>query len=288
MPTPGPHAGVKLVSRPLWQLRLIRELPRYALYALSIAGLAASARLAIAPPRPALSRAAAPNPVRQDLAAEGYAQLFARAYLSWQANDPEAHQRALAQFVGGGIEPGAGLQTPATGEQQVLWTDVVQAREATPDEHVYTVAVQTDSSGLLYLAVSVLRAANGALELASYPAFVGAPASGPANGEARASEVRNPALHLVVERALRNYLAASSTELSADLTANAQVSLPNQALTEEGVQRLDWSSEGGGAVSVVVQARDMRGIRYVLSYELDVVKVAARWEVSAIEMNPDA
>ena len=275
-------------TRPLWRLRLARDLPRYLLYALSLAGLAASARFAIAPPRPAAAASARPATARPDLAAQGYAQLFVRSYLTWEADNPEAHQRALAPFVGPNMEADAGLQPPASGAEAVLWTDVVQEREAAPAEHLYTVAAQTSTAGLLYVAVSVVRAANGALALASYPAFVGSPASGPALVEAPAREVREPALEMVVERALRNYLGSSGGELAADLTGDARVSVPTSALTLEATQRLDWSPEGGDAVSAVVQARDSRGTRYTLAYALDVSRVAGRWEVAAIEMDPDA
>lgn len=283
---PDSSARVLIETRPLWKIRLARELPRYTLYALSITGLAASARFAIVPPRLRTSPAI-PKPSHQDLAAEGYAQLFTRDYLTWQADDPEAHQRALAQFSGPTLEPNAGLQPPAVGEEQVQWTEVVQERQATRDEHVYTVAAQTDSAGLLFLAVSVLRTPDGALELASYPAFVGAPATAASDVETHTQEVSEPALQIVVERALRNYLASASTELASDLTEGAQVSLPSQELMVENVQHLSWSAEGGNAVSAIVQARDWRGARYTLAYDLDVRRVATRWEVSAIEMDPD-
>ncbi len=233
--------------------------------------------------RPARARAAAPS---RDLAAEGFAQLFARRYLTWEADDPEAHERALAAYVGAGMEPGAGLQPPSGGEEQVQWTDVVQERTAAPAERVYTVAAQTDTAGLEYLTVSVTRAQSGALELAGYPAFVGAPVAGSAPGGGEPREVSDPALRTVVERALRNYLADSAAELAADLTSTARVSLPAQALSLESVQRLDWSSEGGGAVSATVLAQDARGARYTLAYALDVALVAGRWEVAAIQMDP--
>jgi hypothetical protein len=71
------------------------------------------------------------------------------------------------------------------------------------------------------------------------------------------------------------------------LTSNARVSLPTAALSLESVQRLDWAA-GGGAVLAVVQAQDARGARYTLAYELDVARVQGRWEVSAIQTNPDA
>src|SRR5262249_47929286 len=150
-------------------------------YGLSIAGLAASARFAIAPPRPDAPAHALPAPRQRDLAAEGFAQLFARLYLTWAAGDPEAHVRALSSFVGSGLESGAGLQPRASGEERVQWTQIAQERAGPPAKRVYTIAAQTDTAGLVYLSVSVTRGADGELELAGYPAFVGAPASGPAS-----------------------------------------------------------------------------------------------------------
>jgi hypothetical protein len=290
MPTSTPNAQVRIGTRPLWRIRVAREWPRYLLSALAVAGLAASARFAIDPPRPATPRVVAPGPAPPDLAAEGFAVQFARSYLTWNSAEPQAHETALAPFVGPGIDPDAGLEPPSSGEQRVEWAEVVQERElelvpARP-EHVYTVAAQTDDAGLQYLTVSVVRPAGGSLALGGYPAFVGAPATGPAQMQGHAGEVDEPALATVVARALRNYLAASSSELAADLTADAHVSLPTAALSLESVQRLDWA-QGAGAVIAVVAAADARGARYTLAYELDVARVQGRWEVSAIQMDPD-
>jgi hypothetical protein len=154
-------------------------------------------------------------------------------------------------------------------------------------EHVYTVAAQTDASGLLYLTVSVARAADGSLALADYPSIVGPPASGPAQPPPRRREIAEPALVTVVERALRNYLAASPGELAADLTNGARVSVPGLRLELVATQHLDWSPDGR-SLTAVVQAQDARGSQYTLSYELDVLRTAGRWEVSAIQMDPDA
>jgi hypothetical protein len=288
MRTSTPNAQVRIGTRPLWQIRVAREWPRYLLSALAVAGLAASARFAIDPPRPQTPAVAAHIPPPPDLAAEGFAVRFARSYLTWNAAEPQAHEDALAPFVGPGIDPDAGLQPPANGEQRVEAAEVVQGRESAANEHVYTVAAQTDDAGLLYLTVSVLRTADGSLALGGYPAFVGAPASGPAQTQAQAHlhEVGEPALVTVIERALRNYLAASASELAADLTASAHVSLPAVALTLESVQRLDWAP-GAGAVLAVVAAADARGAHYTLAYELDVARVEGRWEISAIQMDPD-
>lgn len=281
------RAAVTITNRPLWLIRLARELPRYLLCALSLAGLAASARFAIAPPTSGPAAAAVPAPLPPDQAAEAYAALFARRYLTWNAAEPQASVRALEPFLGSGMETAAGLELPASGEQRVEWVEVVGAREPTPGEHVYTIATQTSGAGVLYLTVPVARTADGALALAGYPAFVGAPAAEAAHVPAHLREVNDPTLATVVARALRNYLAASSSELASDLASGARVSLPGQPLTLESVQRLDWAQEGS-AVLATVQAQDERAVRYTLAYELDVLRAQGRWEVSAVQTEPDA
>jgi len=81
--------------------------------------------------------------------------------------------------------------------------------------------------------------------------------------------------------------AASAGELEADLTGGARVSLPSMPLSLESVQRLDWAPEGS-SVLAVVQAQDGRGVQYTLAYELDVAREQGRWEVSAVQTDPDA
>jgi hypothetical protein len=281
------HASVTLTTLPLWRIRLARELPRYLLGAVSLAGLAASARFAIAPPTPSPPAVAVRQPAPADRAAEAYAALFARRYLTWNAAEPQASTQALEPFLGPDLEADAGLQLPASGEQRVEWAEVAQTRTAAPGEQIYTVAVQTNASGLLYLTVPVARTPDGGLALAGYPAFVGAPASEPPHPPAHLREVSEAALATVVQRALRNYLAASASELAADLAAGAHVSLPAMSLTLTSMQRLDWAPEGS-AVLATVQARDGRGTRYTLAYELDVVREQGRWEISAVQTDPDA
>jgi hypothetical protein len=265
----------------------MRELPRYLLCIVSLAGLGASARFAIAPPVPDLRAATVSEPPPPDPAAEAYAALFARRYLTWNAAEPQSSVRSLEPFLGPGMESAAGLELPASGEQRVEWAEVVQEREPAPAEHVYTVAAQTDTAGLVYLTVPVMRASDGELALAGYPAFVGAPAAGPAQTPAHLHEVDEPQLATVIQRAVRNYLAASAGELAADLSSGALVSLPSMPLSLDSMQRLDWAPEGS-AVLATVQAHDGRGAQYTLAYELNVVREQGRWEVSAVQVDPDA
>jgi hypothetical protein len=178
------------------------------------------------------------------------------------------------------------LTLPSNGVQHVAWAEVVQQREQQPGAHVYTVAAQTDAAGLVYLAVGVTRVAAGSLVLSGYPAFVGAPAHGASQLTVHAPSVSDASLVAVIRRALRNYLAASPEELAADLSKGARVAVPGIALTLETVQSLVWS-EDRRSVLAVAQARDSRGVRYTLGYELDVVDVNGRWEISAVEMDPE-
>ena len=240
----GPEAGatVTVTPRPLWRLRVARELPRHLLHALATMGLLASARMALDPPRPTLPAALLRRPPGPDLAAEGFATLFARRYLSWQRDDPQAREAALSSYTADGIEPGVGLSQAPGSEQLVQWAQVVQEREPRPGEHVCTVAAQTDAAGLLYLSVGVLDTPRG-LALAGYPAFVGAPAAVRAQSVGEGlREVEDPALSTVVERALRNYLAGAVSELAADLSPAASVSLPALTLRLIELQSLRWIS----------------------------------------------
>ncbi len=269
----------------MWRLRLSREAPIYLLCALLAAGTAAGVRLAVAPPReggPPLRD----QSLARDRPAESLAVLFARRYLTWNAAEPLASQRAVAALTGSPMGAGAGFLPPAAGEQRVQWAEVVQERSPVMGVRVYTVAAQTDTGGLVYLTVTVQRASDGALQLGGYPALVGAPASAPAQLPRR-GEVGDASLTTVVARALRNYLAGSTGELAADLVAGARVSPPPVALSLLTVQHIDWASTGG-AVVVLATAQDPRGAQYTLEYEIDVVVRQGRWEVAALQTDPYA
>jgi Conjugative transposon protein TcpC len=256
------------------------------LAAVAFAGLAASARFAIAPPsapRAVPSRGLPPR----DRGAEGFATLFARRYLTWDASQQASGRESLEAFAGPSVETGGGITLPPAGKQHVEWAEVVQEPVESSGGRVFTVAAQTDTAGLLYLAVSVLRSPAGDLQLGGYPALIGAPTSGPARALPHLTEVRDHGLVTVLERALRNYLADLPGELAADLARGARVAPPTLALSLESVERLDWTPDGS-SVLAVVRARDARGARYTLAYELEVVVAQGRWEITAVEMDPGA
>ncbi len=283
----GRTATVSVRSQPLGRLRLARRLPRYVMGALAVAGLADSARFALDPPRPVLPVRAPARPAG-DLRAAGFAAIFTRAYLTFEASDPEARQTALAPFDLSGLGAEAGMQPPLSGSDHVLYAQVLQERSPLPQEHVYTVAADTSAHGLLYLSVAVIRRADGSLALAGYPAFVGGPAISAADSaQPEGREVNDSNLRTVITRALTNYLAPAPSELAADLAPGANVSTPQIGLTLESVQSLTWAP-GTGAVIAVVDAVGAGGARYTLSYELDVLRADGRWEIAAIQMDPNA
>jgi hypothetical protein len=73
-------------------------------------------------PRAASITAAAPATDARDITAQGFAQAFARAYLSWDARAAEQHQRQVAPFLSGSLDGDGGLQVPPRGRKQVLWS----------------------------------------------------------------------------------------------------------------------------------------------------------------------
>ena len=250
-------------------------------------GLAASARFAIAPPRPTALRGDSPGPAPADLAAEGYASLFARRYLTWNVAEPGASQRGLAAFVGSGMEPGAGLRLPQSGEQHVEWAEVVQERSLR-SRATGLHGRRPDGHGRSPLPGGGRGArARRQLSLTGYPAFVGAPGSGPATGWRAAAPSWRPGLATVVGRALRNYLAALGRRARGGPDRRRSCLAPRRGAAPPSVQRIDWLPDRR-SVLAVVQAQDGRGAQYTLGYELDVALAQGRWEVSAIQMDPIA
>ena len=154
-------------------------------------------------------------------------------------------------------------------------------------EHVYTVAAQTDTAGLLYLTVGVVRQQDGSLALAGYPAFVGAPASTAAQAPAHLREVAGTgAGHgggtgpAQLPRRLRRRAGGRPDEWRTSLASRAAAQ-PAVGAAPELVE------PGGSPVLAAVQAQDGRGAQYTLDYEIDVSRVQGRWEVSAVQMDPD-
>jgi hypothetical protein len=245
---------------------------------------AVGVKATLAPRTAPIPTAAAPATDARDITAQGFAQAFARAYLSWDARDAAQHQRQVAPFLSGSLDGDGGLQLPAHGRQQVLWSTAIQDRPDTRRDRVITVAVQTTRQ-LLYLAVPVHRTERGFLVVRQYPSLVGPPVSDPSVAPAEEPDVTDDGLGAVAQRAITNYLGGERTNLLADLDAGAVVSLPTTTLEVRSVRSITHAARG--RVAIEVSAGDAAGTLWTLRYELAVVH-RDRWYVRTIQTAPVA
>ena len=249
--------------------RLGAAAPRYLATAALLVFCALGLRASFWPqqPAPAVLAAAA----GADAPSRDFALQFARAYLTYDAARPGARARALAPFVPEGLDAGAGFFA-ASGAQRVLWAQVASDQRALAGGRAITVAAGVSTQRApVYLAVTVSHERGRGLALRGYPAFVGAPSIERAASDTARVEVEDPALRSVVERVIRNYLAGSAPNLAADLSAEAEVTLPTVALRARSLDRLAWvAGPGSGAVLATVTATDRGGATYTLAYELGI------------------
>jgi hypothetical protein len=261
--------GVEEIRRGVRRSRLAARAPRHlasaAFVILALLGL----RTIFLPPHPAdaTTRPAA----AADLPSEDLALQFARAYLTYDAAEPSMHQKALAPYLSGGLSSGAGFEADS-GSRHVLWEDVASDQPSLQGGRVITVAAEVSGSGApLYLAVTVLHESGRPLSVLGYPALVGAPAISTSAPEPARQSVTDPEVTEVVDRVLRNYLAGSAPELRADLTDDAQVTLPTISLHVAQVSRVEWvGGPGSGAVLATATAESLEGDTYTLTYELGI------------------
>lgn len=271
--------------RSLRRARHSAALPRYlAILALAVligSGIRATffPVQAAAPPKGAVVQADAPS--------EDFALQFARAYLSYDSSHPGARSRALAPYLGDALDPGAGFE-PASGTRTVGWVQVASDQPALAGGRVLTIAASVSTQPTpLYLAVTVRHERGRPLQLGGYPALVGAPAIAPPQSPAREA-VEDPELAEVVDRVLRNYLSGAAPDLRADLSPDAEVTLPTSRLRLVEVEQLAWLGRpGSGAVLATVIATDPSGATYTLSYELGIAE-RERPYVDFIEVVPTA
>ena len=149
-------ARVDVSRRSLRRVRFASSAGRWLLVVLAAWGIAASARVAIAPPRPIVKRRRSRRPAILPLLGSRSTSPAATCTIGSRGDDARA--RALAPIVGQRLDPDAGLGAADTVRQRVLSADVVQQRRTATGERVYTVAAQTDRVGALYLSVTVARA----------------------------------------------------------------------------------------------------------------------------------
>jgi hypothetical protein len=236
---------------------------------------------------PSVPRQAAPVEVA-DAPSEDFALQFARAYLSYDAERPGAHARALAPFLPSELQRGGGFFA-TSGAQRVLWAEVASDQAALVGGRAITVAAAVSTQPQpVYLAVTVRHPVGQPLALAGYPGIVGAPSIDTGSVTPAGEVVGDGAVVEVAKRVIRNYLTRSPANLQADLTGDAVITLPTVALSVESVDQVTWvGSPGSGAVLATVTAADSRGATYTLAYELGIA-YRERPYVDFIEVIPTA
>jgi len=262
--------------------RLRAAAPRYVAIAVLAVLLLLGLRALIWPPKPG----SASLPTQADLPSRSFALQFARAYLTYDANRPGARLRELAALVPASLDRSAGVFAQS-GSQRVLWAQIASDQPALTGGRVLTVAAGVSTQALpVYLAIPVRHPPNRPVSLTGYPSFVGAPLVDTESSAQSYEDVATEAVSEVVTRVLRNYLAASTANLRADLTDDAVVTLPTVSLRLERLAQLVWlGGAGSGAVLATVTAHNTHGVSYTLTYELGIVD-GERPYVSFIEVIP--
>ena len=267
---------------PIWRLRAAARAPR-AFLLLAVAVLAALGIKALLTPTERWTPVTAGAPAGE-LGAVAFAELFARAYLTWNTDAADERDEALSHFMP--AEVAGGADDTGRRDQTVLWTVPVSDRPAGPDRRVVTVAAQTSSS-LVHLAVTVARDARGFLAVPTPPAVVG-PAAAPATLDSESElDIEEPELRAVSRRVVTNYLARERENLAADLEPGAIVSLPDLPLEVVAIDGVTWVTPAR-RVAVAVTAAGPGGVRLALRYELVVARTAGRWLVRTVHVNPTA
>lgn len=276
-------ARVDITQRPLYRVRVAGGAPRLAMYVLvgvlSLAGLGSIAR-----GHKTINERLIRTGSTIDLAAAEYATEFVRAYLTYNAQSPEAaHTRALSRFANNAISGEAGMSPQ--GSQTVLWAEPVQDERPSSGGEIVTVAVQTSTASIpQYIAVPVERSSSGALAIANYPSFVGPPAVNQEYSAPDQTAVSAPGLTAMVTRVVTNYLSDNGQNLQADLAPNAQVSLPTVALAVQHVTSVTWAHPEN-TVEVQLTAQDPAHSTFSLAYLIGVTQ-QERWYATSIEVDP--
>jgi Conjugative transposon protein TcpC len=264
------------------RMRMRARLPRYAVLGMVAILAFAGARVAIfgAPP-PRIERYIDSETV--DVGLEGFAQDYARAYLSWDSSDAAAHQQSLVRF-NPRLAQDPGTMAPRS-PQVVSATEVVQDEASAVQGRIVTVEVTlAPGSRVEYLAVAVARSQNGSMAVLNFPSFVGAPSVQESPPHPTLQAVNDQELSTVVLRSLTNYVAGDSANLAADLAPGTQVTFPpNQLELTASSGQLSWTGPNG--VLATVEVRDQQGASYTLTYEVGVQR-SDRWYVNSIEVIP--
>jgi hypothetical protein len=270
----------QIVTRPAWLVRYAGRIAKAALIAMvGILGLLGFVTVLAGSGESVQDRRVGSA---RDLAAQGFAEAFTRAYLTWDSTHPERHEKQVGAFTSESLGPGAGLSVPARGAQHLVWTAAVRDDPVSRSRRLITVAAETNTGVSYFVSVSVQRDRRGLIAVSRYPALVGAPPVDTRTGFVDEPDVDDQQLRTVVGRAVANYLRRERTNLRADLDPEAVIALPAARLKVRSIDSITWVRPGRVAVELQAEGR---GATWTLRYELAVV-MRDRWYVRSIQTNP--
>jgi hypothetical protein len=281
----APSSRVEVQHTSVRRMRMLARTPRLLATGLAVVLILAGLRtVVLGAPAPKIQRVY--EPASDNIGVEGFAEAFARAYLTWNGSgEVQSYYQSLAIY-NPQFSNESGVQ-PSAAAERVTWSRVVQDQPSSlKGSRIVTVELQiTPGTRTCYLAVPVNRAQNGALAVTTWPSFVGAPAVQQAPSPPSLTAVSDANLITVVTRAITNYLAGDATDLQADLAPGTQVTYPAQQLQVSGPP-VSVQATGPGGVLITVRATDAQGASYTLAYEVGV-ELTERWYVDSIEVIPN-
>ncbi|MDQ3767911.1 MAG: conjugal transfer protein [Actinomycetota bacterium] len=227
--------------------------------------------------------------------ARAFAADFARAYLTFDPQRPEFHERATASFLAGDLREGAALdlpQDPEDGEiQTVAQTNVARAAALDGRRALITVAATVTSTTVTtrYLTVPVARDQAGGLVVYDYPSFsapprqarVDAPATERLTGR-DAQEIQD-----VLGRFFEAYFAGQDDDLTFFLPAGVRLEALGERYELDELVSVayapDSAQEGARrTVLATMRATDPETeTQYLLRYRVGLV-ADDRWYVASI------
>ncbi|MBE2317826.1 conjugal transfer protein [Solirubrobacter sp. CPCC 204708] len=274
---------------------LVKRLGRAVLWLLVLVLLLRGVASVMEPRRPGAVAATAKPAVASwpDDEVRAFASDFARAYLTYNAKDPEASESAIRAFVGpelaSSVVPEYGEDAPRRAVGSVSVARVLRV----DDSRALVTVAAAATGGTRYLTVPVARDARGGLVVSDLPSLAAPPtlASAPQmSGESLPASERAP-IEDVVSRFLTAYLAGDAGELSFFTPTGVRIGALAAEHELVDVTSLALVAPAQGRVREVmatVRAKDAAtGATYGLRYRLQLVR-EDRWLVAAVNSSKKA
>lgn len=249
--------------------------------------------------------ASAPELAQEPDGLRSFPALFAWEYLTWQSDDPEERAERLKPYLHRSLDRQAGwIAGSDRGSQRAEAAWVYGVRELGADRYLVTVTARVASqaeireagglqrqqgSRTLWLAVPIIRTAEGRWLVYDYPSLLPAPARGETVLAAEVgTAVEDPGggVRMLLQSFFRAYFGGDVTYFMAP---GAEIpTLTDPWLFVELGKLSQYETAAGRRVLAEVVVRDtLTAARYKLRYTLYLNERDGRWYVRDIEQKGD-